>query len=152
MGHRGSFSRPYSSKCYEISKDMNWKQKSLGFFTLKLLPLPSYLSSQNNSGGGSPQSCSRTPHFSLHPLDPSLLSLLRQFEVNSPSEKLLLETNPSICSRIWGVRWIPSLPKRYSSRNSLGRNAWVYQPYLCIWIHSVTQDDAILVYLNRSMY
>lgn len=131
---------------------MSWKWKPLGFFMLKLPPSPPQLSSQNNSVGGSPWSCLRTPPFSLHPLDCSLLSLLRQSEVNSPSAKLLLETNPSICSRIWGARWIPSLPKRYSSRNSLGRKVWVYWPYLRTWIHSVTQDDAILVYLNRSTY
>lgn len=97
---------------------MGWKWKPLIFFTLKLPPSPPQLSPQNDSGGGSPWSCSRTPSLRLHPLDPSLPSLSRRFEVISPSEKLLLETNPSICSRTWGVRCISSLPKRYSGRNS----------------------------------
>lgn len=61
-------------------------------------PSASQISSQSSSRGGSSWSCLKNASFLLHPVDPPLPSLLRQSEVISPSEKLLLETNPSICS------------------------------------------------------
>lgn len=106
---RGRYSRPHKGRCYKIIKGMSWKCKLLGFFMLKFPPSALQLSSHNSSRGGSPWSCSRIS-FLLHPLDPPLPSFLRQSEVISPSEKSLRETNPSICSRTWGVRWNSFLP------------------------------------------
>lgn len=70
---------------------------------------------------------------------------LRPVWSHFPVWKTTAREQPPACLRPWGKRWIPSLPMRYSGRNTLGRNVWVFWPYLCLWIHPVTHGDAILV-------
>lgn len=104
-GCRGRYSRAHKDRCYKIIKGTSRKCKLQGFFYAETSLSALQLSLQNSSRGGSLWSCLRTASFLLHPPDPPLPSLLRQSEVISPSEKLMLETKPSICSRTWGVRW-----------------------------------------------